>query len=79
LDSNSNNWRKGPDLPVVISGSPIVEHPRGGVLIIGGLSIYYLPHAGSNAAWETLPQQLKTPREWLTAFLIPDNIVNCSN
>ena len=37
LGSKTNIWRKGPDLPVVISGSPIVEHPRGGVLIIGGL------------------------------------------
>ncbi len=76
LDSETNNWRKGPDLPAALSGSPIVEHPRGGVLIIGGHSIYYLPHAGSNAAWQTLTQTIKTARMWFTAFLIPD-IVEC--
>ena len=79
LDVASNQWLKGPELPFPISGSAMVEDPRGGVALIGGRgndstyldTIFHLPHAGEGAQWEQLPQKLKVGRGHHTAFLIP--------
>jgi hypothetical protein len=57
----------------------MVEHPRGGVLMIIGKAIHHLAHAGPNANWEILPQMIKKARTWFVAFLVPDNIIDCSN
>jgi hypothetical protein len=82
LDVGSNHWRKGPDLPYPICCSVIVEHPTGGVALIGGRgnnskyldTIFYLPHAGEDAQWEELPQKLQVKRAHHTAFLVPDEV-----
>ena len=73
------NSLAGPTLPVSIYGSrPMVYHPSGGVIAItpGASTIYYLAHAA--AAWVALPQTIKTPRAWTTAFLVPDNLTSCA-
>jgi hypothetical protein len=86
LDEGSNEWQTGPELPLGISYSQMVEDQNGGVVLIGGLSssyvnldsLYQLPHGGHDAAWTKMEQKMKTGREEHTAFMVPDNIVDCS-
>ena len=88
LDEGSNEWRQGPQLPFPICCSGIVQHPLGGVALIGGRAtdvtlldtIYHLAHAGNDAKWELMPQKLQTARCYHTAFLVPDEIDDyCEN
>ena len=79
LDLASNVWRLGPELPLQLMFGAIVQHPLGGVVLIGGLSqsgrldtIYYLPHSGPDATWQKLPQKLKFASAEHVAFLISD-------
>ncbi len=82
LDEGSNEWQTGPELPFGIGASQMVEDQNGGVVLIGGVSIldtlYQLPHGGQDAAWTKMEQKMKTIRSQHTAFLIPDNLVDCS-
>jgi hypothetical protein len=81
LDAGENAWRRGPDLPVLLGSSRMVEGPDGGAVVIGGSldigytysnSLYYLPHAGPGAVWTKMDQKLKTARTQHVAFLVPD-------
>jgi hypothetical protein len=84
--SNSNEWQTGPELPFGIAESQMVEDQNGGVVLIGGFSssagtldtLYQLPHGGQDAVWTKMEQKMKTGRAWHTAFLVPNNIVDCS-
>jgi hypothetical protein len=86
LDEGSNEWQTGPELPFGIYRSQMVEDQNGGVVLIGGQSLsvdnldtlYKLPHGGQDAVWTEMEQKMKTGRYRHTAFLIPDNIVDCS-
>jgi hypothetical protein len=86
LDEGSNEWQTGPEHPSEIVGSQMVEDQNGGVVLIGGLSssvgildtLYQLPHGGQDAVWTKMEQKMKTGRREHTAFLIPDNIADCS-
>jgi hypothetical protein len=86
LDDGSNEWQTGPELPFGIDNSQMVEDQNGGVVLIGGLSssilhldtLYQLPHGGQDAMWIKMEQKMKTGRLWHTAFMVPDNIVDCS-
>ncbi len=86
LDEGSNEWQKGPELPFGIFGSQMVEDPNGGVVLIGGGSssvgaldtLYQLPHGSQDAVWTKMEQKMKIGRQDHTAFLVPDNLVNCS-
>ncbi len=86
LDEGSNEWQTGPELPFWISSSQMVEDQNGGVVLIGGYSpsvdaldtLYQLPHGGQDAVWTKMEQKMKIGRGQHTAFLIPDNVVNCS-
>jgi hypothetical protein len=86
LDEGSNEWQTGPELPFGITASQMVEDQNGGVVLIGGLSssvgaldtLYQLPHGGQDAVWTKMEQKMKTGREQHTAFMVPDNIVDCS-
>ncbi len=86
LDEGSNEWQTGPELPFGIDGSQMVEDQNGGVVLIGGVSssvgsleaLYQLPHGGQDAVWTDMEQKMKTGRHQHTAFLVPDNIVDCS-
>ncbi len=85
LDDVTGTWRIGPSLPITITGASMIQDNKGGVILIGGYSfqilkslntLYRLPHAA--AQWELMPQRLRSTRTFLIAFLIPDNITNCT-
>ncbi len=86
LNIGSNEWQTGPELPFGIGYSQMVEDQNGGVVLIGGESysvgtfdtLYQLPHGGQDAVWTKMEQKLKIRRYEHTAFLVPDNIVDCS-
>jgi hypothetical protein len=90
LNEGSNEWQTGPELPIEIDGSQMVEDQNGGVVLIGGQSssyetldtLYQLPHGGQDAVWakmeQKMEQKMKTGRAWHTAFMVPDNLVDCS-
>jgi hypothetical protein len=89
LYEDSNEWQTGPELPFEIDVSQMVEDQNGGVVLIGGYSpsfgnfdtldtLYQLPHGGQDAVWTKMEQKMKTGRRQHTAFLVPDNIVDCS-
>ncbi len=77
---------QGPELPFNIIRSQMVEDQNGGVVLIGGYSLsvdkldslHQLPHGGQDAVWTKMEQKMKSGRRLHTAFLIPDNIVDCS-
>ena len=81
LNVGSSNWRTGPKLPFGILGASMIEHPSGGVVLVGGYNgsnldtLYHLPHASSE--WVLMPQKLKAARRYATAFLVPDEITSC--
>jgi hypothetical protein len=86
MDEGSNEWQTGPKLPFGIDYSQMVEDQNGGVVLIGGESsslsyldtLYQLPHGGQDAVWTKMEQKMITGRAWFTAFLVPDNTVDCS-
>ncbi len=86
LDEGSNEWQTGPEMLFGIWLSQMVEDQNGGVVLIGGQSdtvdkldtLYQLPHGGLDAVWTKMEQKMNTGRHAHTAFLIPDNIVDCS-
>ncbi len=86
LDVGSNEWQTGPELPFGIDESQMVEDQNGGVVLIGGVSqsvysldtLFHLPHGGQDAVWTKMKQKMKTGRFGHTAFMVPDNIVDCS-
>ncbi len=85
LDEGSNEWQSGPRLPFGIFWSQMIEDQNGGVVLVGGQSlsnpyqdsIYQLPHGGQDAVWTEMEQKLKTGKSYHTAFLVPDNLVEC--
>jgi hypothetical protein len=86
LDEGSQEWRTGPELPFGIDNSQLVEDQNGGVVLIGGASfaignlnsLYLLSHGGQDSEWTKINKMVKIGRREHTAFLIPDNIVDCS-
>jgi hypothetical protein len=86
LDEGSNEWETGPELPFGIGSSQMVEDQNGGVVLIGGQlssidnldTLYQLPHGVQDAVWSEMKQKMKTERSSHSAFLVPDNIVDCS-
>jgi hypothetical protein len=86
LDVGSNEWQTGPELPIGIYESQMVEDQNGGVVLIGGFSssggildtLYQLAHGGQDDVWTKMEQKMETGRYWHTAILVPDNIVDCS-
>ncbi len=82
LDEGSNEWQTGPELPIRIDNSQMIKDWNGGVILIGGVgnldTLYQLSHGGLDALWTKMKQKLKTERSEHTAFLVPDNTVECS-
>jgi N-acetylneuraminic acid mutarotase len=86
LDEGSKEWETGPELPFGIWRSQLVEDQNGGVVLIGGErssnvvldTLYQLPHGGKDAVWTKMEQKLKLGRRMHTAFLVPDNHVDCN-
>jgi hypothetical protein len=69
-----------------MDSSQMVVDQNKGVVLIGGYgksngsldTLYHLLHGGKDAVWTKMEQKLKTGRNYHTAFLVPDNIVDCS-
>ncbi len=88
LDYGSSQWRNGPNLPFGIAWSQLVEDPEGGggVLLVGGHSkqtpfldsLFELRDAGEDTVWIKRKRKLEKARRAHVAFLVPDNIVDCS-
>ena len=82
LDEGSNQWRRGPELPIGSTNNAMVPHPLGGVVVLGGKiadsspldKLFYLSHAGPKAQWQELLQKLSVARSSLAAFMVPDEI-----
>jgi hypothetical protein len=78
-------WKTGLALPIAIAESQMIEDSNGGVLLVGGVissdvnldTLYQLPHGGQDAAWNKMENKLKIRRNRHTAFLVPDNAVDC--
>jgi hypothetical protein len=65
----------------------ITYHVHRSIIFVGG----YVQNVGTSielyrlsspltitSQWELMPQKLKTPRYWMTAFFVPDHFVNCN-
>ncbi len=86
IDLDSSVWRQGPDLPQKITSSSMVQHPQGGVILVGGSAggdqaldtLYHLPHAGEGVWWRELPIKLKTLRFGHVAMALPASYVSCN-
>ena len=90
IDIQTGLWKLGPNLPYGIMYGAMVEHPKGGVLLVGGTirledvhpykapldTIYHL--ATLTGTWIKLPQKLKIPRYYHLALPIPNEITKCS-
>lgn len=84
LNLKTNKWSPGPNLPVGLVTARMLEHPSGGVMIIGGMSngeqyqnaIHHLPSVRDN--WITLKQKLKVKRNNFVAFYVPDTLTKCT-
>lgn len=84
LDIETGGWNWGPPLPFGITMGSMVEHPKGGALLIGGSdqnqkildTFFYLPSITGN--WVKLPQKLQVPRYRHVNLLIPDYVTSCS-
>ncbi len=86
LDLGAREWRSGPDLPFGVYDSQMVDGKNGEVILVAGFqfpwatldTLYQLPHGGADAKWTKMEQKLKFERKEHLAFLVPDNIVDCS-
>ena len=86
LDAGSTTWRAGPKLPTKNFAAQLVQDQNGGIILIGGSpdgttaspSLIQLNSADPGSEWIVMKQQLKYPRAAFTAFLIPENITDCS-
>jgi hypothetical protein len=89
FDAETYAWRAGASLPFAITDAVLVEDPTGGVILVGGRSkiseldpapldtLFRLPHADADH-WQEMPQKLKSGRRYHSAFLIPNENVDCS-
>jgi len=83
LHDGDGMWQSGPSLPHPVSSSSSVTDPFGSVFLIGGefgnirlTKIYRLRNAKSTQ-WELFPYSLKTGRNWLVSFSVPDWVSKC--
>ena len=85
LDVSTHTWRLGPVLPLAIFSTQMVEHYKGGVVLIGGRIqnvdpqnyLFHLP--SENEEWYIMEKKLLQPRAEHIAFLIPSSFINCTN
>ena len=87
LEPGSTTWKLGPELPKALHGGSMLEdlyNQR--LLYIGGSNdesgkssdIFALNFPLTvTSKWEVLSQKLKQPRQFSTAFLIPDEFATC--
>ena len=66
----------------------LIEDPTGGVILVGGYNdndnqvglktLLRLSHLGDGGTWKEMPQRLSAPRGEHAAFLVPDDITQCT-
>lgn len=82
LSEDSRSWKDGPELPFGICCGSLVEDSFGGVILIGGFNGTYLNTlyhlANAKAEWVEMPQKLKSARSMSAAYLVPDELTNCT-
>ena len=83
LDLNTNQWRRGPDLPIQTRLQwPSSVQFLDSFLVVGGADLEYqdtiIKFDPINYEWMILPQKLQNPRALFTAFLVPDGYIECS-
>ena len=84
LDLTTMQWRPGPDLPVKLYASTMVEHHDQGVVLIGGADeseaavaeLYHL--ATESKGWNLMKQKMVTRRFFPTAFPVPASFASCT-
>ena len=87
-DPKKKVWETGPQLPIPVVYSQLIEDEiRGGVLLIGGRTsdsggsivrlsdIYHLGHDMTD--WKKLGRKMKIERESHVALMLPENINRC--
>ena len=87
LEPGSTTWKLGPELPKALHGGSMLEDTYNQrLLYIGGSNdasgkssdVFALNFPLTvTSKWEVLSQKLKQPRQFSTAFLIPDEFVSC--
>ena len=87
LEPGSKTWKLGPELPRALHGGSMLEDTYNQrLLYIGGSNdesgkssdIFALNFPLTvTSKWEVLSQKLKQPRQFSTAFLIPDEFATC--
>ena len=89
LVASSGIWMDGPELSEHISKYASSVQVKGTMIIIGGYrrleyvdafpldTFFALTHNQNTYEWTTLNVRLQEPKFALTAFLVPDYLVNC--
>ncbi len=83
LNLNTQTWQFGPILPRGLYKTQMVEHYKGGVVLIGGAngqndpqdSLYHLPSV--NGKWYLMQKKMSERRTNPVAFLVPASFTNC--
>lgn len=79
-------WTRRSDLPIPMAGGRMVEHPGGGVVLVGGKTIDFnnvydvknLYFFDNTFVWAKMDTTLKAPMDQQRlALLVPDNLARC--
>ena len=70
-------------MKVGVAGAKLVQDPNGGVVVLTGLisgskSVKILKLRDASSAWVEMQQTLKIGRYHPVAFIVPDEITNCT-
>jgi hypothetical protein len=80
-ETNNEGWVSGPSLQNIIGWTAMVELEESLILVGGsnGFVEYSLLFQLSSpeGPWIEMKQTLKEPRAYHSAFLVPDDLVNC--
>jgi hypothetical protein len=76
----NSGWKVGPNSPVRVDGSAMIEFQNGVIMIGGrgegdGRRLFKLTSPYGN--WTEMKQTLKEPRSHFVSFLVPDELVSC--
>jgi hypothetical protein len=81
-ETNNEGWLIGPSLQNTAGWTAMVEF-EGTVILVGGSDVskedysQLLQLSSPEGPWIELEQTLKNARSYHTAFLVPDELVNC--
>ena len=73
----------GPDLPDPCGSGSMVKSMDGkGVILLGcsenSSGMYQLANVNGTFSWQKMQQEIKYPRSYGVAFLIPDELATCN-